>query len=308
MSSSPRYYSPSEAVTEFLKRLNDATARELRGLLQAKHIYQKVSVDPNDLVEEVKRAVVASELMAFETRLRRILNGTRFAPSLHGPLHMAERDGSESLIPTLLVQNVKLYCAKCESPEAFAPIWCTEITNDLNNPRRVDAKFKHSIDDSFQLFVLTFQCQHCQGEPESFLVRRKDWNLILEGRSPMEHVDVPAFVPRKERNFFRDALVAAHGGKILAALFYLRTFIEQFARRQTGTRDRISGDEIMAAYSQTLPERQRDEMPSLREWYGKLSDALHTAREDAQLFEDARAEIEKHFDIRRVFKIPELNK
>jgi hypothetical protein len=307
MSSGQRYYSPSEAVTEFLKRLNDATARELRVLLEAKHIYQKVSVDPNHLVEEVKRAVVASDLMAFETRLRRIKE-TRFAPSLHGPLHMAERDGSESLIPTLVVQNVKLYCAKCDSPEAFAPIWCTEITNDLNNPRRVDVKFRHSTDDSFQLFVLTFQCQHCQGEPESFLVRRKDWNLILEGRSPMELVDVPGFVPKKERNFFRDALVAVHGGKILAALFYLRTFLEQFGRRQTGIKDRTAGDEIMAAYSQILPEKLRDEMPSLREWYGKLSDALHTAREDAQLFEDARAEIEKHFDIRRVFKIPELNK
>ena len=63
----------------------------------------------------------------------------------------------------------------------------------------------------------------------------------------------------------------------------------------------------MAAYGQILPEKLRDEMPSLREWYGKLSDALHSAREDAQLFEDARAEIEKHFDIRRVFKIPELH-
>jgi hypothetical protein len=45
-------------------------------------------------------------------------------------------------------------------------------------------------------------------------------------------------------------------------------------------------------------------MPSLREWYDKLSEALHSAREGAPLFETAKAQIERHFDIRRVFKIP----
>jgi hypothetical protein len=46
-------------------------------------------------------------------------------------------------------------------------------------------------------------------------------------------------------------------------------------------------------------------MPSLREWYDKLSEALHSAKEDAGLFESAKTEIEKHFDIRRVFAISE---
>jgi hypothetical protein len=41
-------------------------------------------------------------------------------------------------------------------------------------------------------------------------------------------------------------------------------------------------------------------MPSLGEWYEKLSEALHSAKEDSELFESAREKIEKHFDIRRV--------
>jgi hypothetical protein len=96
-----------------------------------------------------------------------------------------------------------------------------------------------------------------------------------------------------------------HGGKILAALFYLRTFIEQFARRVTGTTGKETGDVIMERYSATLPANQRNMMPSLREWYGKLSEALHEAREDENLLEAALEAIENHFDIRRVHKIPE---
>lgn len=46
-------------------------------------------------------------------------------------------------------------------------------------------------------------------------------------------------------------------------------------------------------------------MPSLRSWYGRLSEALHAAKEDEALLAEARANIEQHFDIRRVFKIPE---
>lgn len=101
------------------------------------------------------------------------------------------------------------------------------------------------------------------------------------------------------------AVIAFNSGKILAALFYLRTFIEQFARRVTGLTGKVTGDEILDDYYKSLPAPTRDEMPSLREWYDKLSDALHSAREDAPLFETAKTQIEKHFDIRRVFNIPE---
>ena len=42
------------------------------------------------------------------------------------------------------------------------------------------------------------------------------------------------------------------------------------------------------------------------QWYDKLSVPLHEeGRDDAQMFEEARKGIEKHFEIRRVFDIPE---
>ncbi len=97
-----------------------------------------------------------------------------------------------------------------------------------------------------------------------------------------------------------------HGGKTLAALFYLRTFIEQFARRITGTQGKETGDVIMDKYSATLPPRQRDAMPSLRDSYGRLSEALHVAREDQKLLEASLDAVQMHFDFRRIFKIQEL--
>jgi hypothetical protein len=113
-----------------------------------------------------------------------------------------------------------------------------------------------------------------------------------------------SLIPKPAQKWFRDALIARNSGKILAAEFYLRTFIEQFARRQTGhLADKLTGHVIMTEYADTLPAEQRDYMPSLREWCDKLSAKLHTADEDVKLFENAREEIERHFDIRRVYKM-----
>jgi hypothetical protein len=70
---------------------------------------------------------------------------------------------------------------------------------------------------------------------------------------------------------------------------------------------RKTGDEIMDAYSQTLPEEKRSHLPSLKEWYDKLSEPIHSADENEaeKLFESAREAIENHFEIRRALRIPE---
>lgn len=116
---------------------------------------------------------------------------------------------------------------------------------------------------------------------------------------------LPAFVPKKERPFYRDAVSAWQAGKVLAALFYLRTFIGQFARRVTGLQGPKTGDEIMAAYSATLPSNLRDSMPSLGDWYEQLSVLLYEGRDDEVVFEKAMEAVTHHFDIRRVHKLSE---
>jgi hypothetical protein len=216
-------------------------------------------------------------------------------------MFLSEGGGANKRVPTLIIGNIKIFCTRCGEPEAFAPVYYRDVTKEI----QTDWPQVAPLPTALQLFSLAYQCQRCKDALVGFLVRREAWHLMLDGRSPMEHIALPKYIPRTEETFFRDAIIAMHGGKTLAALFYLRTFIEQFARRQTGMTGRATGDEIMAAYSEALPPAQRDQMPSLKEWYEKLSVALHSATEDAELFEEAKEKIEQHFDIRRVFKIRE---
>jgi hypothetical protein len=144
--------------------------------------------------------------------------------------------------------------------------------------------------DNFQLIFVAMQCQRCKRDPEGFLIRRSGYSLYLEGRSPIEHIDLPAYIPKKEKRLFSDALVAHNAGKTLAGLFYLRAFIEQFARRQTGTTRRATGDEILESYSKLLPEDLRGRFPSLRDCYDRLSVPIHLAQDDDHVFDSVIAE------------------
>ncbi len=122
----------------------------------------------------------------------------------------------------------------------------------------------------------------------------------------MEHIDPPKFIPKSEGDLYGDAIIAWHGGKRLGACFYLRCFIEQFARRQTNLlKEKKTGDEIMDAYAELIPEQQRSQMPSLKHWYDSLSMPIHAADEELAeaTFEKARDAIEQHFELRRAFRI-----
>jgi hypothetical protein len=110
-------------------------------------------------------------------------------------------------------------------------------------------------------------------------------------------------IPDLEASFFRDAVIAHQSGKTLAGLFFLRTFIEQYARRVIGESGRRTGDEIMDVYSKTLPETIRPMIPSLGDCYSRLSEALHAARADEPLFDEMRGRIEQHFDFRAAARI-----
>lgn len=103
---------------------------------------------------------------------------------------------------------------------------------------------------------------------------------------------------------YQIGLVSFKSGKVLSAYFYLRTFIEQFARRITVINDKTTGTEIMDKYAKTAPEKIRGDMPSLKEWYDKLSEKLHGAIEDADTFTCAVAEINRHFEFRKLYKLP----
>lgn len=274
-----------QAKYQVVLNLNLLMSHQFKLLLETKHLYQKVSFDPIEIVANTKpRISMGNDASLFRIWVDRDL------PSL--PLKLGHEVMADE--PTLVIKNVKLSCRTCSRREAFAPGWRVSYPNDGS----VFASLPH-------LLLLTYQCQGCQRAPEALLVRREGWEFQLHGRSPIEEVEIPKYLPKSEYRFYRDAIIAFNSGKILAAVFYLRTFIEQFARRLTGHTGKITGDEVMTAYSDTLPPALRDMMPSLREWYEKLSVPIHAAKEDAEVFEAAREAIERHFDMRRVHAIPE---
>ena len=66
---------------------------------------------------------------------------------------------------------------------------------------------------------------------------------------------------------------------------------------------KATGDEQGDAYQSTLPQDFKSRFPSLKDVYGKLSAAIHSADENAALFDDSCSKVKKHFEARRLFEI-----
>ncbi len=280
--------------------------QELKKLLEEKHLYQKFTIDVTGVVEKLSKPLANPLKTKFTIWVHSELPKEKFSVFLH-QLSLAPRGSTATHTQSQLwitLPHPSLYCNSkgCKRRETFTPIWFTELSQAMAavvTPKQV------TLPDGFQIFTLVYQCQRCLGKPEAFLIRRDSLTFFLEGRSPIERVEVPKFVPEKEEHYYSDAVVAFNSGKVLAALFYLRTFVEQFARRITGKTGRATGEEILDAYYETLPVNRKSDMPSLREWYEKLSVPLHAGKDDAEVFTNAKEAIDKHFDIRRVFGMDE---
>jgi hypothetical protein len=267
-------------------------------LLETKHLYQKVNIDLESALAKVRVQVMSPY-------------DSYFKPGTYGyrnsNFQIGERArGASFNSPGILLQNLKIFCVICDTAEAFTPLWHKELSSEIVATKPSNPTLELHLKNDFQIFALAYQCQICKSEPVTFLVRRHGWSFILDGRSPMEQVEVPKEIPKGETVYFRDGIIAYQSGKPLAGVLYLRVFLEAFARRQTGRTTRATGDELMDAYAQLIPPEKRSLMPSLKEWYGKLSEVIHAGREDADVFKQASEAIHRHFEFRRLFDIPDV--
>jgi hypothetical protein len=240
---------------ELIKNISIVMGNQLRVLLEEKHIYQQIVVDAPTMIATWAASVrsMGAGIQGDEIEFVK----ERFKISAQQVFAGATNSIPHSPYLTLILGNVKLFCSKCDESEVFSPVWFAEMGNESGQLWPSEEESQPVV----QVFAISFQCQRCKGQLEGVILRREGWRVGLHGRSPMEHLDVPKYIPKRERNFFRDAMIAAHGGKILAALFYMRVFIEQFARRVTGETGRRHGDELMDEYGKTIPEVHRSTMP-----------------------------------------------
>src|SRR6266542_4744304 len=200
---------PPEAKNGIIELLNKTVADQLQFLLEKKHLYQSITIDIKPILG---LGASYTDRGRDDRAVSQLLDRARLSPS-DQPSFVANTDGTQTPDFQLLLNHVKLFCKKCDSREAFVPIWFRDITNELLKPSIREVSLSSVPSNDFQLFVITYQCQRCTGKPDVFIIRREGWKLMLDGRSPMEEVELPPFIPKQEKRLFRDALIAIHGGK-----------------------------------------------------------------------------------------------
>lgn len=297
--------------TEVEKTVGDA----LRTLLCDKHLYQCVSVKPEPLMAMTKLTEDQRILEAFQSEGPQgpfdpvgWVNTGLNIPWIIASCDIKREFADIALFPLL---SINTYCSICDSQQPFNP-----IKDRCASYLRIDHDEAFNQD---QTYHLVYECQHCQQGPKTyvrFLVRRDKLKFRLCGRDPIEAIPAPKELPKPHNEFFASATMAYNTGQVLAGIFFLRAFIEQFWRSIPAVqivvqamlteKVRASGDEQGNAYQATLPVAFRDSIPSLSEVYGKLSAAMHEANPDAALFKDCHDKILRHFKGREAFQLDAL--
>jgi hypothetical protein len=278
--------------------LSQDISNTLKDLLETKHLYQNMRIP---FREQLLKSIAAG-MGGFQTEMARaVTDKLRSAPwhpnqpahetvpLFHPELHVEQL--------AFQVPHLKLFCTACDRVEPFNYL----SAYDAFEPQTVTTGAPPTQKTiTVQVFTFTFLCQSCKSIPEVFLVRREGDKLILNGRSPIEHVPVPSDITKSIKPFFSGAVVAHQSGQTLAGLFLLRVLIEQWVRERA-TAPTLRVDQAIDEYMNNLPNDFNARFPSLRTLYEKLSGDIHSATGSAQLFEDACRQIIQHFEARRLF-------
>lgn len=266
-------------------------------LLENRHLYQKAEIGVKELMmgatilsKTAGPPGTAARDNAFAQKCLDVLSWQwRIESSSATPI--SKLRGPEHLQITL--PTIKTFCPNptCSRIEPF-------------NPRPdAHATMNHLANGKVQqIFVLEYECQSCKGLPTVFMIRRDGMKLFLEGRSPIEHVEVAKVIPKTQRKYISDAIVAHNSGQTLAGLFFLRTFIEQYAR-ELSTNPSLPPDELIENYMKPLPDDFKSRFPSLGKIYSDLSGAIHNADASVELFNKTITDLNEHFEAKKMYKI-----
>ncbi len=278
-----------------------AIEETLKELLETKHLYQNANVafpQEKDIKEKMGDSLPRKSSDKIIKHFDFVYSAfPEMAWSLETYIrklsHRTEDEISSDLV--LIPPDVKLYCKTCKNTEAYNLEETQDLLKGLSNERYFsEAKNK-------QIFSLTYQCQSCKGLPEIFMIRREGLKLMLCGRTPMEIVPTPAYLPKPQVKYFSGAVIAFNSGQVLAGKFLLRTFIEQYVRSESEDPTSEKVDTLLSAYNENLPLDFKKRFPSLKTVYAQLSTDLHGAVESEAEFLQAKSDIELHFEAKSLF-------
>ncbi|HEX3856171.1 MAG TPA: hypothetical protein VHY30_02610 [Verrucomicrobiae bacterium] len=293
-------------MEQMRKLLEEAIQLAFKQLLSEKHLYQYVEVDIgfiSTVAETVQKGMGAAILSSDRTVKRTTLDDAKkYCVEQTAVIWCPSRaitntiNFQSGLAPILFeLPTINTFCNHCDGSPPFNPV---AENSFLAHEARQD-----------KIYLLGYQCQQCKGQPIYFLVCREGLKLRLAGRYPLEVLPTPKVLPKSVSKYYGNAMIAHHAGQTLAGLFLLRVFIEQFWRIVPAVKELVAlqpkatGDEQGDAYQSKLPQDFNSRFPSLKDIYGKLSAAIHSADENAALFDDSCVKIEKHFEARRLFEI-----
>ena len=282
----------SQLFTAISEGIPREVAASFKKLLEEKHLYQSLDIDVDAAVKEITKQA---------ENLTIVQGAEEYGASIFIKPWIAadprERESLSALGGAFKLPHVKTFCEQCDRIEPFNPVAAV----DLLDPAPGNKHYTSSSSGVVQQFALSYLCQGCKLVPEVFIVRRAGRKLTICGRSPMEHVEVAKYIPPTAKKYISGAIVAHQSGQTLAGLFLLRTSIEQWLRSLGAKHDKA--DQAIDWYMTTLPDDFKAQFPSLRDVYGDLSAAIHSADGSQEIFDKAKAEIEEHFDARRLYKL-----
>lgn len=257
-----------------------AIAFAFQELLNTKHLYQHVDISVDRIREQLSTLPYFIPGSPIATILDQAVGSLNhyWMPRLE-----AGKDASRLPHGTTIFDppTVKTFCEQCESVQPF-------------NYEAPDGLPLFQVAGDEQIFALGYLCQGCREFWVSFMVTRVGLRLTLSGRSVIERVQVPPYIPKGIARYYSSAVYAHNCNETLPALFMLRTLIEQHMHVTVGRGKYNDADKLCEAYNDTLDATFKDRYPSIPAIYSRLSEALHEAREDDELFVSQRTEIEKH--------------
>jgi len=282
------------------KVLSSTIENAIQQLLTTKHLYQSIRIkfpERDVALEAIKRDLPREFGPNIETielaliRLYQFIDSVPWKIPYPGAPLLSNKVGVYASIEFSL-KTIRSYCRTCGDIEPYNFVDAFELLSS-----------NRGKNDDTQLFTFAYECQGCKGVPEVFLVQREKLKITLCGRSPMEQVIVAPQIPKPHNKYISDAIVAYNSGQILAGIFMLRTFLEQFVRSKSKTPETDNIDTLFQEYSSPLPLEFKNHFPSLKSIYDDLSVAIHLANPSDDVYQKALEEIEHHFEGKKAFRI-----
>jgi len=279
--------------SEYKKRIEDA----FLFLLETKHLYQNVVVDLATNLPPPKKDIATPRRITDYERWNLYHQNNWL---IIDPLISISDQSMFFNLPTNISfrpRDIKSFCSTCNHIEPFNYVTGHDF---LALGKAINQVTQHQS-MVLQTFIVSYVCQSCKGVPEVFVVRREGAKLILSGRAPIEHIDIPNNVPKSVAKYYSGAVVAHQSGHTLAGNFFLRTIIEQFAISKSVTPK--DAEDAINQYMEGLPGDFKDRFPSFRDIYGTLSNDIHKAAGSVDVCEDSLKKILKHFEARKTYEL-----